>query len=388
MSTTNGVALPGLKLGKILCVRVDNMGDVLMTTPAIRALKEDFGSQINLLASPAGSEVARFVPEVDRVITFDAPWVKTYTAPPTSRSTLAMAERLRAERFDAAVIFTVYSQNPLPAAMLTFLAEIPLRLGYSHQNPYDLLTHWVPDPEPQKFTRHEVRRQLDLVAELGAITEDERLSLRSNPAVQVRVKQMLAARHVDLSQPWLILHPGVSEARRRYSAASYAVAGHRISQYLGCRILVTGVPAETEIVHTVAQGIGPAAVPLAGVFSLEEYINLVDMAPMLITNNTGPVHMAAALNTPVVDVYAATNPQHTPWQTPHRVLTFDVECKACARNICAADHSGPRREVQPQEIVQAAVELWAETDVIRDGCCVLRDQSVSPFLLESQVIGG
>lgn len=384
MSNTNGVAFPRLKLGKILCVRVDNIGDVLMTTPAIRALKDHFGAEITLLASMAGSEVAPFIPEIDRVLTFDAPWVKTYAAPPTSRSTLAMAERLRAERFDAAVIFTVYSQNPLPAAMLTFLGEIPLRLGYSHQNPYDLLTHWVPDPEPQKFTRHEVRRQLDLVAELGAVIKDERLSLRRNLAGAARVKQMLAAHHVDLSQPWLILHPGVSEARRRYSATGYAIAGHRISQYLGCRILVTGVSAEAEIVQTVAQGIGPAAVPLAGVFSLEEYINLVDMAPMLITNNTGPVHMAAALGTPVVDVYAATNPQHTPWQTPHRLLTFDVECKACARNICAADHSGPRREVQPQDIVRAAVELWAETETIRSSCYVLREPISSPFLLESQ----
>lgn len=385
MNITN-TALPQ-PIRKILCVRVDNIGDVLMTTPALRALKQHFDAEITLLASAAGSDVAPFIPEIDRVVTFDAPWVKTYAAPPTSRSTLAMAERLRAERFDAAVIFSVYSQNPLPAAMLTFLAEIPLRLGHSHENPYDLLTHWVPDPEPQKFIRHEVRRQLDLVAHLGAVTEDERLSLRPNLAAQTRVRQMLAAHHVDLTQPWLILHPGVSEERRRYRAAGYASAGQRISQYLGCRILVTGIAAEEEIVHRVAQDIGPAAIPLAGAFSLEEFISLLDMAPMLITNNTGPVHMAAALGTPVVDVYAATNPQHTPWQTPHRVLTFDVACKACARNICAEDHSGDRREVSPQEIVRAAVELWAETEAMRMACSVLREPNLSPFLLGSPVIG-
>lgn len=381
MTIPNLKSLPAKPIRKILCVRVDNMGDVLMTTPAIRALKDHFAAEITLLASEAGSDIAPFVPEIDRVLNFDAPWVKTYAAPPTSRSTLAMAERLRAERFDAAVIFTVYSQNPLPAAMLTFLAEIPLRLGYSHENPYELLTHWVPDPEPQKFTRHEARRQLDLVAHLGAAAEDERLSLRPDPLVQAHVRQVLAAYQMDLTQPWLILHPGVSEERRRYSASGYAAAGRRISQYLGCRILVTGVPAEADVVRTVADGIGPAAIPMAGAFSLEEYINLVDIAPMLITNNTGPVHMAAALGTPVVDVYAATNPQHTPWQVPHRLLTFDVPCKACARNICAEDHSGPRREVQPQEIVRAAVELWSETEMMRASCPVLREPSVSPFLL-------
>jgi ADP-heptose:LPS heptosyltransferase len=348
---------------KILCVRVDNMGDVLMSSPSMRALKGTFDAEITLLASKTGSEIAAHIPEVDRVITFDAPWVKTYGEPPTRQSLLAMAERLRAEAFDAAVIFTVYSQNPLPAAMLTFLAGIPLRLAHSHENPYDLLTDWVPDPEPQKLTRHEVRRQLDLVATVGAHTDDERLSLRTTPAIQDRVVGLLAAQGIDPSEPWLILHPGVSEERRRYSEDGFIQAGRILSRQLDCRILVTGVGREASIVQTVAEGIGSAAVPLADMLSLAELIHLIELAPLLIANNTGPIHMAAALGTPVVDVYANTNPQHAPWQVEYRLLVFDVPCKDCQRNICPKDHTEQQlRAVQPQEIVDAALSLWGQQE--------------------------
>jgi lipopolysaccharide heptosyltransferase II len=353
---------------KILCVRVDNMGDVLMSTPAIRALKETFNAEITLLASNSGSEIAAHIPEIDRVILFDAPWVKTYGEPPTGQSLLKMAQRLRAEAFDAAIIFTVYSQNPLPAAMLTFLAGIPLRLAHSHENPYALLTDWVPDPEPQKLIRHEVRRQLDLVATVGAHTDDERLSLRTTPAIQERMVGLLAAQGIDPSEPWLILHPGVSEERRRYSEDGFIEVGRALSQELACRILVTGVGREASIVQRVAEGIGSAAVPLAGMLSLAELIHLIELAPLLIANNTGPIHMAAALGTPVVDVYANTNPQHAPWRVKHRLLIFDVPCKDCQRNICPMDHSEQQvRGVQPQEIVDAALSLWGERGLgIRD----------------------
>ena len=134
----------------VLCVRLDNMGDLLMTTPAIRAVKESRpGRRVTLLAAPSGAAIARLVPEIDDVIVYEAPWMKA-TAPRTdSRPEYAMAERLRQAGLDAAVIFTVYSQNPLPSALLCYLADIPLRLADCHENPYQLLTECVPYPAPQ-----------------------------------------------------------------------------------------------------------------------------------------------------------------------------------------------------------------------------------------------
>src|SRR4051794_32870153 len=161
---------------RILCVRLDTLGDVLMTTPAIRALKAARpGRHVTLLTSAPGAAAARLVPEIDDVIVYDAPWLKATAPRQDSRPDLAMPDRLRQAKFDAAVVFTAYSQNPLPSAMLCYFADIPRRLAHCRENPYQLLTDWVPEPEPQTGIRHEVQRQLDLVAMVGGRTADHRL---------------------------------------------------------------------------------------------------------------------------------------------------------------------------------------------------------------------
>src|SRR5437870_3057713 len=111
------------KCKNILCIRCDNMGDLLMSSPAIRALKETFKSKITVLTSSMASVIAGYIPEIDEVLTYDLPWVKTNEELETD-GFLKAIDVLKSRQFDAAVIFTVYSQNPLPAAMLAYLANI------------------------------------------------------------------------------------------------------------------------------------------------------------------------------------------------------------------------------------------------------------------------
>src|SRR5690348_16408021 len=109
-------------LKNILCVRLDNMGDVLMSQPAMRALKETVpGRKITLLTSTSGASIARFIPEVDEIIPFDVPWVKREQPNDENagkQELRTLVDTLESRQFGAAVLFTVYSQNPLPAAML------------------------------------------------------------------------------------------------------------------------------------------------------------------------------------------------------------------------------------------------------------------------------
>jgi ADP-heptose:LPS heptosyltransferase len=198
----------------VLCVRLDNVGDVLMTTPALRALKEALpGRRITLLASPAGAAAARLVPEIDAVLEFKAPWMKM--APGTPAGDRALVAALQSARFDAAVIFTVYSQSPLPAAYVCYLAGVPLVLAHCHENPYQLITDWILDPEPHKTVRHEVRRQLDLVAAIGCRPQHERLSLTVPTAARRRARAVLAAAGVEPSRPLVVAHPGATARSRR-----------------------------------------------------------------------------------------------------------------------------------------------------------------------------
>jgi lipopolysaccharide heptosyltransferase II len=341
---------------RLLAIRLDALGDVLMTTPALRALRSaQRGRHLTLLTSVAGAAAAALVPEVDEVLVYEAPWMKA--TPPRADCTVdrSMIESLRAERFDAAAIFTVYSQNPLPAALLCYLAEIPRRLAHCHENPYQLLTDWVLDPEPARGVRHEVRRQLELVAAVGCVAADDRLSLRVPAAARAQVRRLLRARGLD-RRPWVLLHPGATAPSRRYPPEQFAEAARTLAQATGCAVVVSGSEDEQAMLDTMAAMIGVDAYAIAGL-SLGEFAGLVEAAPLLVTNNSAPAHVAAAVGTPVVDLYALTNPQHTPWGVPHRVLFHDVPCKYCYKSVCPAGHHDCLRRVPPKAVADAALSL-------------------------------
>ncbi len=341
----------------LLCVRLDAMGDVLMTTPAIRALKESVpGRRLTLLTSPAGAEVASLVPEIDDVLVFDAPWMKATPERPDPERDLEMAQRLRERGYDAAVIFTVFSQSPLPAAYLCHLAAIPRRLAHCRENPYHLLTDWVRETDTVDSLRHEVRRQLDLVESIGCKTDDERLSLHVPAQARDMAMELLRARGVDLERRWVVVHPGASAPSRRYEPDGFAAATG-ILALEGWQIVFTGSGDESPLVERIRTAMGAPSTSLAGELHLAELAAVIEATPLLISNNTGPVHLAAALGTPVVDLYALTNPQHTPWSVENRVLFHDVPCRNCFKSVCPEGHHDCLRLVPPDAIVVAAREL-------------------------------
>jgi lipopolysaccharide heptosyltransferase II len=342
----------------LLCVRLDNTGDVLMTSPALRALKASCPDRrITLLGSSSGCAVARHIPEVDATVRYDAPWVKN-SVPCDVVADRLMCSVLALRRFDAAVVFTVYSQSPLPAAQLCYLAGIPLRLAHCRENPYRLLTDWVRECEPQQRIRHEVERQLDLVAAVGARTADTGISFSVSPSDRRRAAAKLLATGVDLRREWIAMHPGASAPSRRYPPERFAAVASELVRTLDCQIVVTGDVAEAPLARDVGLAAGPSVHSVAGELDLGEFGAVLEGAALLVSNNTGPVHVASALGTPVVDLYALTNPQHTPWRVPHRVLFRDVPCKYCYRSVCPEGHHACLLGVPESAVAAAARELW------------------------------
>jgi lipopolysaccharide heptosyltransferase II len=272
-----------------------------------------------------------------------------------------MAALLRELRFDAAAIFTVYSQNPLPAALLCHLADIPRRLAHCRENPYQLLTDWVQESEPAGGVRHEVQRQLDLVAAVSCRTDETRLSLEVPAAVRDSVPALLRAAGARPEEPWIVVHPGASAPSRRYPAEKFAAAVRRLVAEDGWQVVLTGTAAETPLIAAIQSAAGVRAGSLGGRLSLAELAGVIAGASLLLTNNTGPSHMAAALGTPVVTLYALTNPQHTPWAVPSRVLFQDVPCRFCYKSICPEGHHGCLEGVGADEVVRAARELLTST---------------------------
>lgn len=343
---------------RVLGIRLDNMGDVMMTTPALRALRESGppDRQLTLLASRAGATLAPYLPDVDDVIALDAPWVKHDAT--ERRDLRRVAALLRRRRFDAAVIFTVYSQNPLPAAMLCHLAEIPLVLAHCRENPYHLLSHWVPESEPAGGIRHEVQRQLDLVATVGARTNDARLRFRTLPGERASLAVKLASLGASGARGWVVVHPGASAPSRRYDGASYARAVSMLDAGERCVVFTGGNDERDMVAGVMAACVSrQRLVNTAGRLSMGELACVIEDADLLISNNTGPVHLAAALGTPVVDLYALTNPQHTPWMVESRVLSHDVPCKYCYRSVCPEGHNACLNGIPPEDIARAAQQL-------------------------------
>lgn len=365
---------------RILAVRLDNLGDVLLTTPAMHAIRESVPkAKLTLLASPIGAQVGRLNPDLDDVIVYEAPWVDPWQQlPHDPRGEQEMVATLTERRFDAAVIFTSFRQSSLPAAYLCYLAGIPLRLAASIDGSGSLLTTRHKHPERMV---HEVERGLNLVAAVGLGTNDRRLVLEVPDGDRERVRQWVSNRDAwpqgtasdgdtpcpCSSTPLIVLHPGCSMPARTYPAEQFAeVAGHLVERF-GAKVVVTGTEGEQELVERVVEGVRPEVrrhvIPIAGKLPFPDFCALIEAADLTVTNNTGPMHVAAAAGTPVVALFALTNPpeQWHPWQVPHRLLYHDVPCRMCYSRVCPVGHECLRL-VTPDMVVEAAGALLRTCD--------------------------
>jgi lipopolysaccharide heptosyltransferase II len=351
----------------ILCVRLDSLGDVLMCTPAMRAIKQARpGCRLTLLTSASGAAAAPHVPELDGVLSYPAPWMKS-SAPQSPAAGAHMVALLAACQFDGAVIFTSFSQSALPAAMLCQLAGIPARIAHARENPYQLLTDWVAEPEPEQLVRHEVRRQLDLVASLGWIPDNARLSFHVPKADLATVRRKLIEHGIGPCQPFILMHPGASAPSRRYPPALWSEVIRQLVRRYEWPILLTGDASEVPGVDAIRRGCGPRVHSLAGALELGQLGAAIALSSVVVSNNTGPAHIAAAIGTPLVDLYALTNPQHTPWQVNSRLLFHDVPCRFCYKSVCPQGHQDCLSKVAPSRVVEAVCSLMGQLKAHQTG---------------------
>jgi ADP-heptose:LPS heptosyltransferase len=315
----------------ILCIRGDNMGDVIMTSPAIRALKESLDCRITLLTSAMGGLVTSFIPGIDSTIIADLPWISAQSSP-TPDNCYQLIRQLQDHHFDLAVIFTAYSQNPLPAAFLCWMSGVPRRLAYCRENPHHLLTDWVPDKEPYSFIHHQTERDLFLVSHLGATTTDDNLHLSFSADARHWAMVKLHAIGLDTDQPWITLHPGVIEKKREYPIALWIETIRLIREQTHAQLLITGsnmdIPQAEQLASAIPEGIYAAA----GLLTIEEFIATIAASRMVVSVNTATIHIAAAVGTPQIVLYAQTNPQHMPWKARATIFEFSVDRSARSRN--------------------------------------------------------
>jgi ADP-heptose:LPS heptosyltransferase len=350
---------------RILAIRLDNLGDVLVTTPALHAIKTSLPAiELSLLTSPVGAQVARLNPDIDEVIVYEAPWMDPWhRLPQNSKREQQMIAMIKERRFDGAIIFTSYHQSSLPAAYLCYLADIPLRLAASIDGPGSLLTTRHKHPE---LMMHEVERGLDLVNAIDFSSNTLDLVLKVPIMARESIYEFLSVQNVDPLRPLVVIHPGCSMPARTYPSDMYTRVLDLVVERLGATVVVTGTQDEQALVEQVRDSVQEhnrsAILACAGTLPFPDFCALIEAADLVITNNTGPMHIAAAVKTPVVALFALTNSpeQWGPWHVPHRQLYHDVACRICYNRICPYNQECLRL-VTPEVVVDAAKELLTET---------------------------
>lgn len=351
---------------RLLALRLDNLGDLLMCTPALASLRAALPeTDIRLLCSTAGASLLPHLPMIDGAKVFDAPWVR-HVDLDTQRAHPGDAEHellqwLRSEHFDAAVIFTTCTQSALPAAALLRLAGIPQVLAHSRENPYALLSDWVPEEDlPQGRFRHEVLRQLDLLRHIGVPSAQEHLQFKLDDQDRIRAHQRLSLAGVDPQAPFVMLHPGATAASRRWSPTAFGETARLLRESGDHQVVICGGAGDTPWVEEAHRASGVGTVAIAGIESLGELAAMISEAALLIANNSAPIHVAAATGTPVVCLYALTNPQHTPWRVPATVLYHDVPCRWCLKSTCPQGHHHCLSRIEPARVVRASRALLSQ----------------------------
>jgi HAD superfamily hydrolase (TIGR01662 family) len=320
--------------GHVLAIRVDSAGDVLLTGPAIRALRAG-ADRLTLLCGPRGEAAAALLPGVDELIGWHTPWIDPEPKPVDPVKVNALVDRVAALAVDEAVVFTSFHQSPLPFALLLRLAGVLRISAISVDYPGALLDvrHRVADglPEPD--------RALSLAAAAG---------FGLPPGDDGLLRVPVPAGPVGLPRGYVVVHPGTSVPARacppervRAFVRGLSLAGHRV--------VVTGSPQERELTRYVA---GDEALDLGGRTGLPELAGILAGAGCLVCANTGPAHLAASVGTPVVSLFAPTVPfgQWGPYRVPHvrlgdplaqcrdsRAATCPVPGHPCLTSISATD---------------------------------------------------
>lgn len=331
----------------VLVARLDNAGDVLLAGPAVRAVAAG-ARRVTMLCGPQGRAAAELLPGVDEVLVYDAPWVAFEPAPLDRGATMELVDRLAALGLDRALIFTSFHQSPLPLALLLRLAGVPFVAATSVDYPGSLLDirHRIPDDV------HEVERSLDLVRTAGFDLppgDDGRLAVRWSGERPAEVPD----------GPYVVVHPGVSVSARSWAPDRYAeLVDVLIAE--GRNVVVTGGSGEKDLTAHIAGAPRPGVLDLGGETDLAGLAGVISHADAIVVGNTGPAHLAAAVGTPIVSLFAPTVPavRWRPWRVPHTLLYRDVPCAGCRARVCPVEGHPCLGGVTIEEVL-AALEALA-----------------------------
>lgn len=346
-------------MSRVLIVLPNWFGETLFTTPFFRALRERRPHAfIAALGWPQCHEVLRHNPRINELLTYDEQEIHRGLG-----GLWRLITMLRRYHFEAAVIL----RRSLSRTAVLCLAGIPQRIGFANAKSGWLLTDPVPPPSAPQ---HKARTYLSLLAPFqsttkpahvnGAGEETTRCEYIVTDAERHTARQWLEAQGIASSHPLVILHPGANWPHKRWAPASFAAVGDHLGQAHAAHIAITGGPDDTALADSIRQQMRHPVIVLAGRTTFRQLAACLSYAQLVISNDTGVLHLAAALNRPLVALYGPTSPILTgPLGDRHKTTVLHhPDC--CPRVPCVEPEQPPHpgmRSITVDEVVAASSHL-------------------------------
>ncbi len=325
-----------------LITRLDSLGDVLLTGPAVAAAAR--GGPVTFACGPRGRAAAAMLSGVDELVVLDTPWIDA-TPRPVSRAALdAFVTTVAEVAPERAAILGSSRQSPLPTALLLRLAGVAEIAAICRDRAGTLLDHRLPDPGDV----HEIERNLTVTAALGFT--------RERPTADLDLLRDHGARPRGLPDgDYVVVHPGTSVPARAWPPRHHRELVRRLAAD-GRPVVVTGDAGDRRLTAYVADG---HAIDLGGRTSLPALAETLAGASVAVVGNTGPAHLAAAVGTPVASLFAPTVPaaRWRPWSVPHELLFLPVACAGCHAGSCPADAHHCMDGVPVDDVLAAIARL-------------------------------
>jgi heptosyltransferase II len=306
---------------EILVLQTSFIGDTILTLPLISEIKLRFPlSRLTVLCSPLGKEFLQEHPDIDEVIVDDKRGMDRGL-----RGLWRKAGELKQMDFTLALT----PHKSLRSALLLYLAGIPCRVGFRQSKGW-FLFHQRVDRSAEK---HDVERNLSLLRPFGfyPLERPRPLHLPVNPASREAVRGLFSSLGVDTSQLIIGINPGSVWPTKRWSAEGFAELVRLLKRQYGCEVLLFGGPEDVPVASAIEARSGGGAVNLAGKIALRELPAALSLCRVLITNDSGPMHIAVACNVPTVAIFCATTPAlgFYPYSAESIVIEKELACRPC-----------------------------------------------------------
>jgi heptosyltransferase-2 len=332
-------------ISKILVIQTAFIGDLVLTTPLIRAIRRGFPyARISVLAIPQTADLLVGNPHVDNVVLYDKRGKER-----TIRAFLKLVDRLRKEHFDLAIV----PHRSFRSALLAALSGIPQRIGFNTSIGAFLFTHRV-------FYRkdaHEIERNLDLLNRFGICLQDKSPEIFPSLQDRERITEFLRENGIQTSHKLVAIAPGSVWSTKCWPPERFAEVARLLFEQFEIKVVLIGGEADRQLCQQIAKvlprGVGTVA---AGQMSLCQSAALLERCTLLLSNDSAPVHLSVAMKTPVVAIFGPTVPAFgfAPWGEGHTVVQKQLKCRPCGvhgSKRCPRGHFQCMKGISPERVL-------------------------------------